>query len=97
MIKKEWDLGDNIGKVYESVQKKLNYAGYQLEDRERTIINLDSYEVTVLQWSLSSYFQKKTVNPEKGRKESIEYCNDCIHCEMCSWYPHDGCEFIETR
>ena len=59
MIKKEWDLGDNIGKVYESVRKKLSYAGYQLEERDRTIINLDTYEVTVLCWALSSYFQKK--------------------------------------
>ena len=36
---------------------------------------------------------ENTINPEKDRKESQEYCKDCNHCEMCAWYPHDGCEF----
>lgn len=23
------------------------------------------------------------------------YCYDCIHCEMCRWFPYSGCEFRE--
>lgn len=36
-------------------------------------------------------------NPEKDRQESKDYCAECDHVEMCSWYPHDGCEFWETK
>lgn len=36
-------------------------------------------------------------NPEKDRQESKDYCAECDHVEMCSWYPHDGCEFRETK
>ena len=35
--------------------------------------------------------------PEKDRQESKDYCAECDHVEMCSWYPHDGCEFRETK
>jgi len=53
----EWNLGDGLENVCNSVLSKLFYAAYQLEDRERTIINLDSYEVTVLIRSLDKYMK----------------------------------------
>lgn len=44
--KKLWNLGDGLENVCNSVMRKLNYAGHVLEERNRTIINLDSYEYT---------------------------------------------------
>ena len=35
-------------------------------------------------------------NPEADREESKAYCAECDHIEMCSWYPHDGCEWLKT-
>ncbi len=32
-------------------------------------------------------------NDRRGRLEDEEYCAECNHIEMCSWYPYDGCEF----
>lgn len=41
-----------------------------------------------------------TIEPERKKPEqqesAKEYCNDCIHCEMCSWYPVEGCEFKDN-
>lgn len=53
----EWNLGDGLRNVCQNVMRKLNYAGWQLENRERTIINLDSYEVTALIWALDKYMK----------------------------------------
>lgn len=50
-----WNLGDGLENVCNSAMRKLQSAGYRLEERERTIINLDSYEVTALIWALSEY------------------------------------------
>ena len=36
------------------------------------------------------------LNPEADREESKAYCAECDHIEMCSWYPHDGCEWLKT-
>ena len=55
----EWNLGSGIQIVCNSAMKKLRYAGHQLEERERTIINLDSYEVTALIWALSEYMERR--------------------------------------
>ena len=30
---------------------------------------------------------------QENRIEAEKYCSECIHCEVCSWYPYDGCEF----
>lgn len=57
----EWNLGDGLRNVCQSVMRKLNYAGWQLENRERTIINLDSYEVTALIWALDKYMKDKGI------------------------------------
>ena len=55
----KWNLGDGLENVCQSVMRKLNYAGWQLENRERTIINLGSYEVTALIWALDKYMKDK--------------------------------------
>lgn len=34
----EWNLGNGLRNVCQNVMRKLNYAGWQLENRERTII-----------------------------------------------------------
>lgn len=57
-----WNLGDGIGNVCQSVMDKLNHADYQLESRERAIINLDSYEVTVLEWAMHKYMAERKEN-----------------------------------
>ena len=33
--------------------------------------------------------RKKPEQPESAK----EYCEECEHIEMCSWYPYEGCEF----
>lgn len=37
------------------------------------------------------------INLEKNKKESQEYCAECEHAEMCSWYPCDGCVFRQIQ
>ena len=43
---KNWNLGAGLPNVCESVMRKLNGAGWRLENGPRTILNVDSYEVT---------------------------------------------------
>lgn len=59
---KEWNLGDGMVNVCNSVMQKLHYAGHQLEERNRTIINLESYEVTALIFALSEYMKRRQIN-----------------------------------
>lgn len=40
--------------------------------------------------------EQQPINPEKGREESEDYCAECDHIEMCSWYPTDGCVWLKT-
>lgn len=40
--------------------------------------------------------EQQYLNPEADREESKAYCAECDHIEMCSWYPHDGCEWLKT-
>ncbi len=56
---REWNLGTGIENVIDSVTRKLHYAGHQLEEKERTIINLDTYEVTLLIRALSEYRNRR--------------------------------------
>ena len=51
----KWNLDDGLENVCNSAMRKLRYASHQLEERERTIINMDSYENTVLIWALNEY------------------------------------------
>ena len=55
----EWNLGDGLPNVCDSVMRKLQYAGYQLESRNRTIVNLESYEVTAMVWALTEYMKRR--------------------------------------
>ena len=50
-----WNIGDGLENVCKSVMRKLHYAGHVLEERNRTIINLDSYEVTAMIWAMNEY------------------------------------------
>ncbi len=54
-MSKAWNLGDGYENVCRSCLRKLHYAGHQTEERERTIINLDSYEITALIRAMSEY------------------------------------------
>lgn len=54
-MSESWNLGDGLENVCNSVMRKLQYVGYQLEERNKTIINVDSYEVTALIWALYEY------------------------------------------
>lgn len=51
----QWNLGDGLENVCNCVMRKLHYASHALEERSRTIINLDSYEVTAMIWALNEY------------------------------------------
>lgn len=53
--KELWNLDDGLENVCNSVIRKLYYAGHVLEERNRTIINLDSYEVTAMIWAMDDY------------------------------------------
>lgn len=66
----DWNLGDGLPNVANSIRRKLSYAGHQLEERERTILNVDSYEVTVLVWALSEYMERKGIEHE-DRSETL--------------------------
>ena len=61
MDKKEWNLGDGLPNVCESVMRKLDGAGWRLENGPRTILNVDSYEVTVMYRAMQEYMEKKYV------------------------------------
>lgn len=43
--------------------------------------------------SLEHWNNREKRKPDKGGQE---YCNDCIHAEMCSWYGTEGCEWRNT-
>lgn len=53
-----WNLGDGLSNVCNSVMRKLDYALFQLEERNRTIINLDSYEALALYYAMKEYMDK---------------------------------------
>lgn len=54
-MRDKWNLGDGLENVCSSCLRKLHYASHQTEERERTIINLDSYEITTLIWAMQEY------------------------------------------
>lgn len=61
MDKKNWNLGDGLQNVCESVMRKLNGAGWRLENGPRTIMNVDTYEVTVMVWAMRDYMEKRGI------------------------------------
>ena len=56
---KNWNLGAGLPNVCESVMRKLNGAGWRLENVPRTILNVDSYEVTVMYRAMVEYMEKR--------------------------------------
>lgn len=61
MDKKEWNLGDGLPNVCESVMRKLNGAGWRLENMPRTIINVDSYEEITMHRAMVEYMEKRGI------------------------------------
>ena len=61
-----WNLGDGLPNVCNSVMRKLQYAGYQLESRNRTIVNLESYEVTAMIWALTEYMKRRGMKNDRS-------------------------------
>lgn len=61
MDKKNWNLGAGLPNVCESVMHKLNGAGWRLENDPRTILNVDSYEVTAMVWAMQEYMKKRGI------------------------------------
>lgn len=67
MKKEPWNLSDEGKKnIIESLKRKLSIAGYHLEcdERPNTIINIDSYEHTILCWALQEF--KERVGDQNG-------------------------------
>ena len=74
-MNQEWNLGSGLKNVIDSAMRKLRYAGHQLEDRQRTIINLDDYEVTVLIWALSEYRERRAADVRFNFKTGGDWCS----------------------
>ena len=55
------NLGDNINEVCNPLYDKISYASHQLESKSRTIINIDTYEATVLSWALEKYMRDRNI------------------------------------
>lgn len=53
-----WNLGDGLRNVAWSLLDKANAASWRLENSNRTIINVDSYEAIVMIRALSEYIEK---------------------------------------
>lgn len=61
---KNWNLGDGLQNVCESVMRKLNGASWRLENGPRTIMNVESYEVTVMVRAMQEYMEKRGIKHE---------------------------------
>lgn len=78
LVKEPWNLreDDGLPNVYESIRRKLHYSGYQLEERSRTIINIESYEHTILTWALSEWAENHNVKEkDNGNDQKHEHAN----------------------
>ena len=69
-MSKDWNLGSGLGNVCKSVMEKLRYAGFQLEERHRTIINVDSYEVTAMIWAMREYQRRHDLREGEDGKSN---------------------------
>lgn len=65
----DYNLGSGLENVVRGVLRKLHYAGNQLEDRDRTIININTYEVTALIWALNEF--QNSIIFKVNRKENV--------------------------
>lgn len=57
----ERNLGAGLNNLCNDLLDRLSYAGVQTESRSRTILNIDSYDITVLIHALKEYMIKKDV------------------------------------
>lgn len=64
MDKKEWNLGDGLPNVCISILRKLNAAGWRLENGSRTIINVDSYEEITMHRAMVEYMEKRGIKTD---------------------------------
>lgn len=71
----KWNLGDGLENVCKSCLRKLEYAGFQTEERERTIINLDSYEITAMIWAIQKYMRERFAVRTCGKEKRNERTN----------------------
>ena len=49
-----------------------------------------------IDYAISKLSAMPSAEPKEKRtltEEDYHYCEDCNACEVCSWYPHYGCEF----
>ena len=67
MMSDDYNLGSGLENVCRGILRKLYYASNQLEDRERTIINVNTYEVTALIWALDEF--QNSIIFKANRKE----------------------------
>lgn len=71
------------------------------QDRKKHIKDFNTRDLMLLNAEqlihlLPSVTSGRSDNPERNHPESIKYCEECDHIEMCSWYPTDGCEWLKT-
>ena len=66
-MKEPWNLDDGLGNVCASVLSKMHHASYQLEvkDKDKTIVNLDTYEITAIAWAIERIRNDKRRTDEK--------------------------------
>lgn len=66
-MKEPWNLDDGLGNICASVLSKMHHASYQLEakDKDRTIVNLDTYEITAIAWAIERMRNDKRRTDEK--------------------------------
>lgn len=83
---------DDYGKVLIFCETCGLYFGISIEDGCELV---DGWRATFhdVETAVTAWNERADINPEKGLKESEEWCADCDHIEMCRWYPTQGCEF----
>ena len=64
--KEPWNIGEGLPNVIESLKNKLSAASYHIECGKtgRAIINIDTYEHTILTWALQEYEDRRTIYKE---------------------------------
>ena len=70
-MKEPWNLDDGLGNVCAIVLSKMHHASRQLEvkDKDRTIVNLDTYEITAIAWAVEHYIKERIRNDKRRTDE----------------------------
>ena len=89
------NVGDLISRqaAIDALAKFVPYAICDELTESYTNGLMDAYNLVC---QLPSVTPERSKNPERNRPESIKYCENCDHVEMCSWYPTDGCVWLKT-